>query len=237
MKLKPLQKMTRIEFAVFCLMSVLAGFMIGIGGTACLLALTLFGSSGRLIGACLFSLGIYAIVTYGMKLFTGMVADLPTMGIKNSWRMPVVFLGNALGVALVALLVTYSPLADTVIPQGAAVISAKLAADAWAIRSLCSAILCGFLITLSVWAPAWAPKKNLSASIEVIFPIVVFAFCGFDHSVANMLYFYFLGEISGKIVCYILLSILGNIIGGILLPLAVILKNKAKAQTAEPAQK
>ena len=41
-----------------------------------------------LIGALLFSLGIFAIVTYEMRLFTGMVADIPEMKLKNIWKLP-----------------------------------------------------------------------------------------------------------------------------------------------------
>ena len=216
------------ELLIFVLMSVLAGFMIGLGGTSSLLAANLLGAWGKLVGATLFSLGIFVIISFEMKLFTGMVAEIPTMGVKNLWRLPVVFLGNAAGVAITALLVKFSFLADTVIPQGAAVIAPKLAADAWALSAFSSAVLCGFLITLSVWGPRYAPKKGLSASVAVMLPIIVFAFCGFDHSVANMLYFYFLGECSGKILLYILCSVLGNMVGGMLLPLAAMLKKKCE---------
>ena len=146
------------------------------------------------------------------------------------WRLPLCFLGNIVGVAIVAVLVYHSSLAALVVAQGKATVAVKLAADNWALTSFCSAILCGWLITLSVWASKYAPKKNLSASIEVIFPVVVFAFCGFDHSVANMLYFYFLGEVSWRVVGYILMSVLGNIVGGVLLPLVILLKEKAKAE-------
>ena len=80
------------------------------------------------------------------------------------------------------------------------------------------------LITLSVWSVKYAPKKGLSATVGLTFPIIVFAFCGFDHSVANMLYFYYFGEVSLRVVGYITLSILGNIIGGVSLPLVVKLR-------------
>ena len=43
--------MTKKELAVFSLMAVLSGFMIGIGGTASLLANSLLGVWGRLVGA------------------------------------------------------------------------------------------------------------------------------------------------------------------------------------------
>ncbi len=226
---------TRAEVTVFFLMAVLSGFMIGIGGTASLLSVALFGVWGRLVGACLFSLGIYAIVTYGMKLFTGMVADIPKMGLKSTWKLPLCFLGNVAGVFLVAVLARYSMLADTVVSEGAALISVKLSQDAWFLKSFCSAVFCGWLITLSVWASKYAPKKGLSASIEVLFPVVVFAFCGFDHSVANMLYFFFLGEFSPRVLGYIAASVLGNIVGGVMLPLVILLKEHVKARNLTPA--
>ena len=223
---------SKMDILIFFLMASLSGFMIGIGGTSSLLAIATLGAWGKLVGACLFSLGIYAIVTYGMKLFTGMVADIPKMGVRNLWKLPLCFLGNSLGVLLVAVLVKYSPLSATVMPVGATLIATKLGADMALLKSFTSAILCGWLITLSVWAPKYAPKKGISASIEVLFPVVVFAFCGFDHSVANMLYFYFLGEFSSHVVLYVVMSILGNIVGGVLLPLAVLLKEKNKEKKA-----
>ena len=121
--------MTKKELAVFFLMAVLSGFMIGIGGTASLLANSLLGVWGKLIGAVLFSLGIYAIVTYGMKLFTGMVADIPKMGMKSMWRLPLCFFGNIIGVAIVAVLVYNSPLSTPVVAQGKATVAAKLAQE------------------------------------------------------------------------------------------------------------
>lgn len=228
MKLKKFEKMTKTELAVFCLMAIASGVVIGIGGVSSLLSVALFGNWGRLVGGTLFSLGIYAIVAFEMRLFTGMVADIPTMGLKNCWRLIVCFVCNALGVAIVAVLAYYSPLSAAIVPQAKALISGKLAADAWAWKSFCSAVLCGVLITLSVKSVKFAPQKGLSATVGVLFPIVVFAFCGFDHSVANMLYFYYLGQCSWQIVGYILMSILGNIVGGVALPLVILLKKNGE---------
>lgn len=237
MKKLHLQDISKTDIAVFILLAICSGLMIGIGGTASLLAQNLYGSWGKIIGAILFSLGIFAIVTFEMKLFTGMVADIPKMPKKNLWMLPVCFLGNAIGVALIALVVSVSPVAESTMPLGASIIKGKLSADNWAAGSLSSSILCGMLITLSVWSVNYAPKKGLSATVGVMFPIIFFAFCGFDHSVANMLYFYYLGEISWRVVGYIALSILGNIIGGTVLPLIVKLRefsiNRKKPKDSE----
>ena len=151
------------------------------------------------------------------------------MGVRNFWKLPVCFIGNALGVAFIALLVMFSPLAANVVGQGATLIEKKLVAETWYLNVLCSSILCGMLITLSVWAVRYAPQKGLNATVGVLFPIVVFAFCGFDHSVANMLYLTFYGQITWKIIGYVAISIVGNIIGGVMLPVVMLWKEKMKA--------
>ncbi len=242
--MKPLEKLTKAQFVSFCLMSFCSGVMIGVGGSAFLFALHLFGDWGRLIGSVLFSLGILCIVMFEMKLFTGLISDIPEMGARNWWKLPVCFLFNMIGVLFTAVLVAYSPLADMVVPQAQAMMSVKLDADLWGLKALCSSILCGFLITLSIGAVNYAPRKKLSTTVGVMFPIIVFAFCGFDHSVANTLYIYFLG-FSWKAVAYLLVCVGGNILGGVILPILSLFRiwsNKAQneantaTETAENTQ-
>ena len=233
--MKPLEKLTKAQFISFCFMSFCSGIMIGVGGTAFLLSLYLFADWGRLIGSVLFSLGILAIVMFDMKLFTGLISDMPEMGAKNWWKLPVCFIGNMVGVVFAAVLVYYSPLADMVVPQAQAMMSVKLDAELWGLKALCSSILCGFLITLSIGAVNYAPRKKLSTTVGVMFPIIVFAFCGFDHSVANTLYIYFLG-FSGKAVLYLLVCVAGNILGGVILPILSLFRiwsNKSQNAVAE----
>ena len=214
------------EFIHFCLMTILSGAMIAICATSSLLANGVMKEFGKFVGAILFSLGIFVILAYDMKLFTGLVATIPHMKLKNLWKLPTCFIGNAIGVAIVAVLVYFSPVSNVVVSGAKSVISAKLYSENWALSSLCSGVLCGILITLSVLSVNHSHKKGLSANVGVIFPIIVFAFCGFDHSVANMFYFYYLGEVSWQVVGYIMLTILGNVIGGVLLPLVIKLKDE-----------
>ena len=123
-------------------------------------------------------------------------------------------------------LVSFSPISDVVVSAGKYLIYSKITNESWAISSVCSGVLCGILITLSVLSVNHSHKKGLSANVGVIFPIIVFAFCGFDHSVANMFYFYCLGEMSWRVVGYILLTIVGNVIGGVILPLVLKLRDE-----------
>ncbi len=227
--MKPFQKMSGRELALFVLMSISSGLMIGIGGTASLFACNLFnGPWGKLIGAILFSVGIYAIVVYEMRLFTGMVAGIPKMGLKNSWKLAVCFFGNVVGVAFIALVVGQTSLADNVKAQAALLVISKLSTPRWGLAGICSGLACGSLITLSVWSVKYAPKKQISATLGVTFPIIVFAFCGFDHSVANILYFCFYGVWTWKVIAFELCCILGNILGGIILPLISLLRENTQ---------
>ena len=232
-KLKAFEKMSGMELLVFFLLSMGSGVMVGLGGVSSLLANALLGSFGRLIGAILFSVGIFAIVTYNMNLFTGMVAEIPNIGLKNCWRLAVCFIGNTLGVAVLALLSYHTQVAEIVKAQGVSVIEAKLGFDDWALRAFCSSVLCGMLITISVKSRRYATQKGMSATLGVLFPIIVFAFCGFDHSVANMLYFIYYGAFSWKIVGYILLTVLGNLVGGVLFPLVSKLREYSEKKKAE----
>lgn len=223
--MKSFIKMSKKETLYFCLMAFLSGIMIGLAGTASLLSNIYISSLGKIIGAILFSFGIYVIVVFEMKLFTGMISDIPELGLKNSWQLAVCFLCNTIGVLFVGLLVSNSHL-SIIGDLGASIIECKLSSDTWYLSAFCSSILCGVLITLSVKSRLFAAQKGLSATLGVIFPIVVFAFCGFDHSVANNLYLFFLGEFSLKVVAYVLITIIGNIFGGVLIPVVLKLKNK-----------
>ena len=208
------------DFIHFLFMTLLSGAMMGICATSSLTANAL-SQDGRIIGSLLFSLGMFVILAFEMKLFTGLVPKIPHISPKSYWQLPVCLIGNFIGVYIVYLLVSQTVIANNVIPTGTALISSKLALDNWAISAVSSGILCGILITLSVLSVDHSHKKGLSANVGVMFPIIVFVFCGFDHSIANMFYFYCLGELSWQVVGYIALTILGNLIGGIILPLVL----------------
>jgi formate/nitrite transporter FocA (FNT family) len=225
------------EVIGFCLMAMFAGLMIGISGMASLLSTTrIEGGLGKFIGSFMFSLGLYTILTFEMKLFTGLVPSIPTMGVKNMWKLPVCFVCNAIGVILSGWALTFMPVFQEVSTAGSLLIATKLNMDTWAMNAVCSGALCGILITIAVWALHHTMFKGLSTSMGVILPIIVFVFCGFDHSVANVLYFYFLGEFSWKVIAYVLLSIVGNVIGGLLLPLSMMIRDLHKGKETVEAE-
>ena len=67
-------------------------------------------------------------------------------------------------------------------------------------------------------------KENKSLS-GIFFAVPVFILAGFEHSIADMCYFAISGKVSLDAFLFILIVILGNALGGMLLP---ILQGKLK---------
>ena len=221
------EKMTKKDFFVFCLASVFGGMMVGFGGIGLLVSLSVLeGGFGKLVGALIFSLAMFVVTTFGLYLVTGLSTRMLTMGVKNWWSFPVSLVFNVLGIAFSAGLVLFSHSSEVVVLQAAKLVDTKICDDAWAIHSLCSGILCGTLIGLSVFLSKYTEKKHLSATFGVIFPVFVFVFCGFDNSLANVLYIFLCGEITWVSVAYVFISLIGNLIGGVLVSVIPLFKKK-----------
>ena len=82
-------------------------------------------------------------------------------------------------------------------------------------------MLCNILVVLACWFQAGS-KEMSGKNLAVWFPIMLFVFAGFEHSVANMTYIplgMFLGaevSLSGFLLCNLLPVTLGNLVGGAL---------------------
>ncbi len=191
--------------------SVLSGILISIGGCV-LLASTKAGYMWA--GALLFSLGLFAICEYGFNLYTGKVGYIAN-DFRN-WR----YILHVLLILAVNLAATFAMgcLVSLCLPDIAEAArssyAAKLAAEPqkWALSS----VLCGLLMYLAV--DLWRRGQKLG----VFLCVPTFIFCGFDHSIANSFYNgAALGEqtFSGRNVLFVTVVILGNALGGMIIPL------------------
>lgn len=184
-----------------------AGITIGIGGAV---YLTL---ENRVIGAVLFSVGLYTIVLNGLFLYTGKVGYLISAKDKKAYILQLIFtwLGNFAGTALAAAAISATRIRN--LRRTAEVIcKTKLADTPHSILIL--AVFCGILMYVAV--DGFREKGN---PLILFFCVTVFILCGFEHCIANMFYFSLAGAWSLRAVIYLLLMTLGNSVGGILLPL------------------
>lgn len=186
--------------------AVVAGIVIGIGGTVYL------SLENRVIGAVLFSIGLYAIVLNSLYLYTGKVGYLAGTKDKKAYGVLLIFtwLGNLVGTAIAAAGILLTRIAG--IRKTAEEICKVKFADT-PVSILILSIFCGMLMYVAV--DGFREKEN---PLLLLFCVSVFILCGFEHCIANMFYFSLAGVWSMKAVGYLLIITFGNSIGGMVIP-------------------
>jgi formate transporter len=149
----------------------------------------------RVLGGCLFSLGLLLVVVCGAELFTGNTMIVMSAASKKiSWgavwkNWLVVFIGNFVGSLVMVGLVYLSGMpsmdAGQVGQTMVSVASGKMNAE-W-LTLFAKGILCNFLVCLAVWM-AYASRTVVDKMFAVLLPISAFVACGFEHCVANMFF-------------------------------------------------
>lgn len=222
-------KKANLSIGKMLVLGILAGIYIGFGACVFVQATAAGGDAfqgmvAKLIGAALFPVGLMMVILCGAELFTG--NNLLTLALMDkkitagqmlkNWV--VVYIGNLIGSVLLALLLAKSGLfADAVGERAMAIASAKTSMPF--MPALLRGIFCNILVVLACWLQAGA-KNLIGKLIAIWFPIMMFVFAGFEHSVANMTYIP-LGMFLGADVTWgaffisnLLPVTIGNIIGG-----------------------
>ena len=217
-------KKGNLPAAKMVILGIMAGIYIGLGSHVFLIATTGAETGaeqmiGKLVGASLFPAGLMMVILCGAELFTGNC---------------LLTLANFIGALFLSALLAGSGLYSGALGERAiAVAESKAAMDFG--QGLIRGVLCNILVVLACWMQAAA--KDLSGKILGIwFPIAMFVFAGFEHSVANMTYIplgMMLGAnvTAGQMILGNLLPVtIGNIIGGgLVVPAAYYMAYKAKA--------
>ena len=197
--------------------AVLAGMSIAIGGTAFLM------TSDPIVGALLFAVGLFCVCVFGFNLFTGKVCyalDPPADGNGRFDRaylaaLPVIWLGNLAGAVGTGLLESLTRFGPQMAERAATVSAAKIGQSP--LSAFVLAVLCNVMIYVAVEGYKKIPDA-VGKYLAVLFGVVVFIVCGFEHCVANMYYFTVGGAWSLKAAGYLLLMTAGNAVGGLLIP-------------------
>ena len=198
--------------------SVCAGVLISIGGCVFL------ACDNRYAGAVLFSVALLCICLKGYVLFTGKVGYIVECHTTaDTSSLFIGLAGNLLTTFLLGLLVRVSMPA---LGEAAyAVCASKLTQTLP--QTLVRAFFCGILMYLAV-----SIYKEKNTVIAIVFCVPVFILSGFEHSIADMFYFGASGIYTAKTALFMLAVILGNSLGGILLPTLKLIGG-AKSERAE----
>ena len=185
--------------------SLCAGVLITIGGTVFL------SCENKTVGAVLFSVALLCICYKGYYLFTGKIGYLVEQHEKKDFAdLLIGLLGNLICTFLLGILLR------NVLPdigaKAAEMCSAKLLQNP--LHTLIRGFFCGILMYLAV-----SIYKEKNSVLGVLFCVPVFILCGFEHSIADMFYFGASGIFNAKIITFELAAVLGNTVGGLILPL------------------
>lgn len=197
--------------------SILAGICIGIGGTVFL------SLDNKVLGAALFSIGLFFIVVRSLNLYTGKVGYIFDNKPKYLIEVLITIFGNFIGTFLVGNLLRFTRVYETINTKATSLCAIKINDNMLSIFVL--AFFCGILMYLAVDGYKEL-KDSLGKNMCVFICVIVFILCGFEHSIANMYYFSAAAMWNFKVVLYVIIMILGNACGGVLFPLGKKLVNK-----------
>lgn len=196
------------------LLAIGAGIGIGIGGTIFL------SIENRTVGALLFTVGLYLIVSNGLNLYTGKVGYLLGQDREYLAMLLVIWAGNLFGTYLAAEAVRHTRI-SAIADRASELCQGKLSDGPVSLFLL--SVFCGILMYGAV--DGYRKTKN---PIILFLCVSVFILAGFEHCVANMYYFSLAGVWSVKTFLYLLVMTLGNSLGGVLLPLLHAAKEESK---------
>lgn len=210
------------DILIYLIKSILAGIMIAIGGTV-FLAL-----ENKVLGATFFSIGLFMIVINGFNLYTGKIGYV----LENDWKylieVGITIIGNFIGTFLVAFILRFTRIYPTINAKAQAMCFTKL--DDSIISIIVLSIMCGLLMYLAV--NGFKVMKDPIAKYGSVFLcVIVFILCSFEHSIANMYYFSIADMWNLKSFGYLLFMIVGNAIGGNLIPICNIARKQLKDKT------
>lgn len=191
--------------------AVAAGIMIGIGGIVYLM------SANKVIGAFLFSFGLFTIIRYGFALYTGKVGYIPENKPGYILEVLTTFAGNVCGTALSAGLILMTRIGDNIHQSASAIMKTKLD-DTMESRFILG-IFCGLLMYLAVQNARSCRESGADSSMVfgTVVPVMIFILSGFNHSVADCFY-YFAAYPTTDGILYLATVVLGNAVGGMLVP-------------------
>ncbi len=201
MKSKYLQSLTS---------AFLAGFSIALGG------LIFLSVENRIIGAALFTVGLFTVCTFGLNLFTGKVCYVFDNGKDYLAALPVIWFGNLAGTGFAALLASLTRQAPALQEKAAQLCTVKTG------DGLLSLFVLGLLCNIFIYIAVEGFRNNPHTEgkyLSLLFGVMGFILCGTEHCVADMFYFWMGKCWSVRGIIDVLVITLGNITGAVLFPL------------------
>ena len=186
--------------------AILAGISIGFGG------LVFLSVDNKVIGAALFTIGLFCVCTFGFNLFTGKVCYVLQNDKEYSMQLPVIWLGNYVGTGLTAACVLLTRNATALSDKAMSICQIKIN------DSYVSLFFMGLLCNILIYFAVEGFKNNVQETgkyLSLFFGVMVFILSGTEHCVADMFYFWMAKDWYLKSIIALFVITAGNIIGGV----------------------
>lgn len=201
--------LTMKKYGDILLRAIMTGFAIGLGGTVYL------SCENKYLGAFLFGLGLFVILSFDFALFTGKVGYAVENKPSYVTDLALIWLGNLIGTAVFGVMIAHTRAGESLKNSAAAICETKLSDGLLSILIL--AFFCGMLMFIA--ADGYKRITNQAGQMLAVFlPVMVFILSGYEHCVANMFYYTIGGVWSAKAVLYLAVMTLGNALGGMFIP-------------------
>ncbi|MBQ7896148.1 MAG: formate/nitrite transporter family protein [Oscillospiraceae bacterium] len=185
-------------------LSFAAGVFIGIGGSVFL------SCDNKYMGAVLFAVALLTICYLRLYLFTGKIGYLAISHTKaDVLDVVITLIGNFVGTLFSGLMVSYAK--PALMEKAAGLCSGKLQLQP--LPTLVLAFFCGILMYTAV-----AIYREKQSPWGIFFCVPVFILSGFEHSIADMFYFFTARMFTADVFLFLAIVVLGNTIGGMFIP-------------------
>ncbi len=222
---------------------IMAGISISIGAVAFIFMKSTSGFlNTSFTAALLFPIGIFLTCYFGLDLYTGKIGYLiekENLNKEYALRVLVITLANLVGTIFFGYLMhfMFKDKLDSLYALKAIGETRVLDSSAWSFpRVFISSMFgCAFVhVSVELFKRI---KSDFGKIVALWLPVTAFVYFGFDHSIANMFYFAFLGDLSGMRWVYVLVNIVGNAAGGILTHLLIMfVAPRKKEEVVEPKE-
>ena len=189
---------------------ILAGICISMGGVVFIQTTVACGPDFKWVGACLFAIGLFTVIHFGFNLYTGKIGYVLDNDREYLVLVAMGLLGNLVG----CLFIGYAFQFDMAETMCQAKLDALDFGDLYTVfNTLMKGVMCGMLMFIAV--DFYRTRKSYIATFVAV---PVFVMAGFEHSIADMYYFTSAMMWNVDSIIFILLIIIGNAIGGLMIP-------------------
>ncbi len=194
--------------------SIVSGILLCIG---CAVNLSV---NSPIAGAFLFSLGLFAIISLKLGLYTGKAGYMAMRPLSYVGEVIITLFGNIVGASIGGGLLSLTKLGKSICSGAAQIVLTKSFDSPLSIAVM--AFFCGILMFIAVEGNRRETEKGnfIGALFVMVMPVMVFILCGFNHSIADFSYFFISRcAYAYKFIPYVVIVIFGNACGCMLIPI------------------